>query len=227
MLLADLNLKVVHGISDKITAPKKCGCCAASKVNGQCMFGGRCNEANLIYKATYTIFGKHYIGRTQNDMKTHVFKHITDVGRFWSKQKQLNHSVGLGLEEIIDDARSAASAPAAPTITTTEETHHSARSCSKRTRSSVRAQNPNPQSASQSAMNFSQQLQSQTPLASINENDIDDTASAISMDDFSTNSPSLADYLRNSLTLQSNQTSVNQIVLCTHMPRRHNWWLCS
>ena len=48
---------------------------------------------------------------------------------------------------------------------------------------------------------FPQELQ--TPLASINENDLADTASAMLMDDFSTNS--LANYLINSLALKSNQ----------------------
>ena len=46
---------------------------------------------------------------------------------------------------------------------------------------------------------FYQELQTQTPLAYINKNAIDDAASAISMNDFSSNS--LADYLVDSLTL--------------------------
>ena len=64
MLLADLNSKIMHDIFDKITAPKKCGCRAASKVNGRCMFGDPYNEANLIHKTTCTLDGKHDIGTT-------------------------------------------------------------------------------------------------------------------------------------------------------------------
>ena len=45
------------------------------------LFGGQCDVANLIYKATVTLDGKHYIGRTQNDMKTQFFKHITGVSK--------------------------------------------------------------------------------------------------------------------------------------------------
>ena len=67
MDLASLNSKVMYGIFDKITAPKKCRCQTKSKVNGQCMFSGQCNEENLIYKTTCTIDGKNYIGKTQNE----------------------------------------------------------------------------------------------------------------------------------------------------------------
>ena len=75
MILANLNLKFMYGMFDKITAAKRCGCQTRSKINGQCMFDGQCNEANLIYMATCMIDGKHYIVRAQNDTKTRIFKH--------------------------------------------------------------------------------------------------------------------------------------------------------
>ena len=70
MLLADLHLKVMHGMFCSVTKPKKCNCRDNSKVNGQYMFGGECQTGNLIYKATVFLDGKHYLGKTQNDPKT-------------------------------------------------------------------------------------------------------------------------------------------------------------
>ena len=120
------------------------------------LFGGQCNEAILMYKATCMIDLKHFIDKTQNDTKTKISKHITNVGKFWSKQQHLNHTVGLELEDIIDNARSAASAPAVlTTALSTNNTPRSTRSFShsRRIRALARSQNLTPQSANQTAMN--------------------------------------------------------------------------
>ena len=54
---------------------------------------------------------------------------------------------------------------------------------------------------------FSQELLSSTPLASNGANDINDAASAMTTDDFSTMTTSPDNYLINSLTSQTNQTT--------------------
>jgi hypothetical protein len=195
------------------------------------MFEGRCNDANLIYKAACTIDGMHYISKTQNDMKSRIFKHITDVGKFWSKRQHLNHLVGLEVADIIGDAHSTVSAPATTnpaTVLPPTSTPRSARSASrsKRNRASAqsKSQTPNSQSTNQhAAMNellnlFSQDLHSSTPLASINEEDFDDAASALTTDDFSTMTPNQTDYLINSLTSQANQTTSPIIQIPSQTP---------
>ena len=111
--LGRLDLKSHAWDFDKVTVPKKYTCRNNSNVNGQCMISHQYNAYHFIYKVTVTKDGKYYIGKTQNDMITRFFKHITDVGKFWSKRKQLNQSVGLKLVCAIDDTRLIASVPAA------------------------------------------------------------------------------------------------------------------
>ena len=64
MLLADLHLKVMHGMFCSVTKPKKCNCRDNSKVNGQYMFGGEYQTGNLIYNTIVLVDGKHYLGKT-------------------------------------------------------------------------------------------------------------------------------------------------------------------
>ena len=46
------------------------------------MFGEQCNGPCLIYKGTWTVDGKHYIGETQNDVKGRIYTYLTDMGKF-------------------------------------------------------------------------------------------------------------------------------------------------
>ena len=34
--------------------------------------------------------GDFYIGKTENDVKTRIWKHVQDVGKFWKKRKDFN-----------------------------------------------------------------------------------------------------------------------------------------
>ena len=65
---------------------------------------------------------------------------------------------------------------------------------------------------------FSKNLHSSTPLASINEEDFDNAASALTTDDFLTTTPSQTDYLINSLTSQANQTTSPIIQIPSQTP---------
>ena len=65
---------------------------------------------------------------------------------------------------------------------------------------------------------FSQDLHSSTPLATVNEDDFDEAASATTNDDFSTMTPSPDDYLINSLTSQTNQTTSPKIQIPSQTP---------
>ena len=192
------------------------------------MFGGRCNEANPIYKVSCTRDGKHYIGKTQNNTKTRIFKRITNVGKSWLKRQHLNHLVGLDIDKIIDDACSNVSASAAPTPTTAlhaTSIPRSARSSSRsrRSRASAQSQSQTPQSTNHTTMNellnlFPQELLSSTPLTSFSENDIDDAASAMTTDNFSTMTLSPYEYIINSLTSQTNQTTSPIIQIPSQTP---------
>ena len=65
---------------------------------------------------------------------------------------------------------------------------------------------------------FSQELLSSTPLTFINENDIDNTASAMTTDNFSMMTPSPDDYLINSIISQTNQTKSPIIQIPSQTP---------
>ena len=43
MILADAHQKVMDGIFDITTAPKICNCWNIQKINGNCVYKGKCN----------------------------------------------------------------------------------------------------------------------------------------------------------------------------------------
>ena len=43
--------------------------------------------------------GDFYIGKTQNDVKTRIWKHVQDVGKFWKKRKDFNSAFDIMEEE--------------------------------------------------------------------------------------------------------------------------------
>ena len=79
MLQADLQSKLMQGISDREYESRKCNCNAVNKVDGKCLFDGKCREAMIVYEIKDKITGKSYIGKTQRYLKKRTAEHIGDV----------------------------------------------------------------------------------------------------------------------------------------------------
>lgn len=75
----DLNGKLNKGIGSKDFEDLPCNCNAASKINGECIFKGKCRQSIVIYKAICTKTKKYYIGNTQQMVKKRLGSHFSDV----------------------------------------------------------------------------------------------------------------------------------------------------
>ena len=78
---ADLTKKLLQNIVSADFMPEKCNCNAASKVNGCCIFGGKCRRKCVIYCVTCKVCSKAYIGSTQNNTKSRIGSHNQEVRR--------------------------------------------------------------------------------------------------------------------------------------------------
>ena len=81
MFSGDLTTKLLSNIGSEDFLAEKCNCNAASKVNGCCIFKGKCRHKIVIYKATCKICSKFYIGSTQNATKSRIGGHNQEVRR--------------------------------------------------------------------------------------------------------------------------------------------------
>ena len=79
MLQADLQSKVMKGISDQEYEDRKCNCQARSKVDDKCLFGDECRKGMVVYALKDTITDKTYYGKTQRYLKERTGEHLTDV----------------------------------------------------------------------------------------------------------------------------------------------------
>ena len=92
MLLADCAKKVMERIiiiphRYKVLPKKICGCQEKTKIDGKCAFGGLCRAENVIYKARWKPTNKHYLGKTQDDLKGRIFDHYHKLKLLWNAKK--------------------------------------------------------------------------------------------------------------------------------------------
>ena len=68
---ADLGRKVMRGVHSEDSTDSDCNCRASSRLrdDGQCIYGGNCNQYCTVYKATCRHCDKIYIGQTQSSLK--------------------------------------------------------------------------------------------------------------------------------------------------------------
>lgn len=74
---ADLGRKVMRGVSSEDCADADCNCQARFHIrDGQCIYGGKCNQHCTVYKATCRHCDKIYIGQTQTGLKKRFDGHF-------------------------------------------------------------------------------------------------------------------------------------------------------
>ena len=80
-----LAAKIGRGIFSKDLMDRKCNCYLPSKVNGKCVYKGKCRSRCIIYEEKFSMCDAIYIGNTQK-----TFKKIMD-GNFSNLQRLLKN----------------------------------------------------------------------------------------------------------------------------------------
>ena len=69
LLNGDLIAKIDWGIFSKDLMDRECNCSLPSKVNGKCVYEGKCRSKCIIYQVECSICDAIYIGKTQQNWK--------------------------------------------------------------------------------------------------------------------------------------------------------------
>ena len=78
-----------RGIFSKYLMDRECNCYLPSKVNGKCVYEGKCRSEYIIFKVKCSIYDAIYIGNTQQTFKTIMDGHLSDLlSPFKNRQNQ-------------------------------------------------------------------------------------------------------------------------------------------
>ena len=80
-----LAAKIVRGIFSKDLIDRECNCSLPSKVNGKCVYEGKCQSKCIIYEVKLCVCDAIYIGNNQ-----HTFEKIMD-GHYSNPQRLLKN----------------------------------------------------------------------------------------------------------------------------------------
>ena len=75
----DLAAKIGRGIFSKDLMDRECNCSLPSKVNGKCVYEGKCGSKCVIYQVKCSICDAIYIGNTQQTFKKRMDGHFSDL----------------------------------------------------------------------------------------------------------------------------------------------------
>ena len=87
-LNADTASKLMEGIDDLTWITRPCNCGPSFKVDGQCIYGGKCRVACVVYKATCKCCNQVYIGKLQRYWKTRMQEHFKDVWKMLERSRR-------------------------------------------------------------------------------------------------------------------------------------------
>ena len=86
-LNADTASKLMAGIDDLKWITRPCNCGPIFKVDGQCLHGGKCRVACVVYKATCKCCNQVYIGKSQRYWKKECKNTSGMCGKCWKDLK--------------------------------------------------------------------------------------------------------------------------------------------
>ena len=86
-LNGDLTAKIGQGILSKDLTYRTCNCSLPSKVNGKCVYEGKCRSKYLIYKLKCSMCDAIYIGNTQPTPKKRMDGHLSGILRLLKNEK--------------------------------------------------------------------------------------------------------------------------------------------
>ena len=81
LLNGDLAAKIGWGIFSKDLMYRECNCSLPSKVNGKCVYEGKCRSRCIIYELQCCICDAIYIWNTQQTFKKRMDGHFSDLQR--------------------------------------------------------------------------------------------------------------------------------------------------
>ena len=81
LLNGDLTAKLGRGIFSKDLMDRECNCSLPSKVNGKCVYEGKCRSRCIIYEVKCCMCDAIYIGNTQQTVKKRMDGHYSDLQR--------------------------------------------------------------------------------------------------------------------------------------------------
>ena len=81
----NLNGKIMRGVKSRDFEDLKCNCSEATKINGECIYKGKCRCSMVVYQATCRQSNKIYIGNTQQKLKKRIDQHLDDVCHLTNK----------------------------------------------------------------------------------------------------------------------------------------------
>ena len=81
LLNGDLAAKIERGIFSKDLMDRECNCSLPSKVNGKCVYEGKCRAKCIIYQVEFSKCDAIYIGNTQQTFKKKKNGHFSDLQR--------------------------------------------------------------------------------------------------------------------------------------------------
>ena len=79
LINGDLAAKIGRGIFSKDLMDIECNCSLPSKVNGKCVYEGKCQSRCIIYEVKYCMFDVIYIGNTHQTFKKIIDGHFSDL----------------------------------------------------------------------------------------------------------------------------------------------------
>ena len=85
LLNRSLAVKIGQGIFFKDLMDRECNCSLPSKVNGKCVYEGKCRSKCIIYKVKGSMCDAIYIGNTQQTFKKIMDGHFSDLLRLIKK----------------------------------------------------------------------------------------------------------------------------------------------
>ena len=81
LLNQDLAAKIGRGIFSKDLMDRECNCSLQYKINGKCVYEGKCRSKCIIYEVKYSTCKDIYIGNTQQNFKKRMDVHFPDLQR--------------------------------------------------------------------------------------------------------------------------------------------------
>ena len=81
LLNGDLAVEIGRGIFSKDLMDRECNCSLPSKVNGKCVYEGKCRSICIIYEVKYCMCDAIYIGNTNQTLKKRMDDNFSDLQR--------------------------------------------------------------------------------------------------------------------------------------------------
>ena len=81
LLNGDVDAKIGRGIFSKYLMDRECNCSLQSKLNGKCVYVGKCRSKCITHEVKYFVCDAIYLGNNQQSFKKRMDVHFSDLLR--------------------------------------------------------------------------------------------------------------------------------------------------